>query len=133
MAEKNNQTNLKNAVVDLAKSLETVFKKYSRSTREKAWDKLTSAEGEKEVKKILLDPHRQVNTFQKLANKNESFSVWLERREKKDWIEDAVKKPGSLKKAAKRKKKSVSEYCLNPPSSKAEKRCNLMKTLKRLK
>lgn len=82
MAEKGTQTNLKNAIVDLAKGLETVFKKYSRSTREKAWDRITGKEGEKEIKKILIDPHRQVNTFQKLANKNESFSTWMERRER---------------------------------------------------
>jgi hypothetical protein len=75
---KNNQTNLKDAIVDIAKSLETVFKKYTRSTRNKAWERITSKKGEAEVKKILLDPKRQVNTFQKLAN--ESFSEWLERR-----------------------------------------------------
>lgn len=80
MAENKNQTNLKDAVVDIAKALESVFKKYSRSTREKAWERVTGREGEKEIKKILVDPHRQVNTFQKLANKNESFSVWLEKR-----------------------------------------------------
>lgn len=75
---KNNQTNLKDAIVDIAKSLETVFKKYTRSTRNKAWERITSKKGEAEVKKILLDPKKQVNTFQKLAN--ESFSEWLERR-----------------------------------------------------
>lgn len=78
--DKNNQTNLKNAIVDLAKGIGNVFKKYSRSTRKRAWERLTSKEGEKEVDKILLDPNRQINTFQKLANKNESFSEWLERR-----------------------------------------------------
>lgn len=75
---KSNQTNLKNAIVDLAKSLEGVFKKYSRSTREKAWERVTSKRGEAEVKKILLDPKRQINTFQKLAT--ESFSEWVKRR-----------------------------------------------------
>jgi len=80
MKDKINNTSLKDAVVDIAKALESVFKKYSRSTREKAWERVTGREGEKEIKKILVDPHRQVNTFQKLANKNESFSVWLEKR-----------------------------------------------------
>lgn len=84
MAAKNNQTNLKNAIVDIAKSLEAVFKKYSRSTREKAWERVTGSDGEKEIKKILLDPHRQVNTFQKLATKNESFSEWVARRSKRN-------------------------------------------------
>ena len=77
-----NKTNLRGAVVDIAKSLEAVFKKYSRQTRVKAWDKITSKEGEKEVKKILNDPTRQINTFQKLATKNESFKEWLRFDEK---------------------------------------------------
>lgn len=66
-----NQTNLKNAIVDLAKSMESVFKKYSRQTRTKAWEKLTSKDGEKEIKKIINDPSRPINTFQKLATQKE--------------------------------------------------------------
>ena len=65
-----NQTNLRKAIVDIAKSLENIFKKYSRQTRNKAWEKITSKEGESEVKKILNDPSRPVNTFQKLATKS---------------------------------------------------------------
>lgn len=76
---KTNQTNLKNAIVDLAKSLELVFRKYTKSTRTKAWEKITSKKGEEEVRKILVDPRRQVNTFNKLAN--DSFSEWVKRRE----------------------------------------------------
>jgi len=71
-----NKTNLRNAIVDLAKGLENVFKKYSRQTRNKAWKRITSKEGQKEVDKILNDPDRPINTFQKLAT--ESFKVWLE-------------------------------------------------------
>jgi len=81
-------TNIKNAIVDIAKSLETVFKKYSKNTREKAWDKIKSKDGEKEIKKILVDPSRPINTFQKLATqKNESFKNWLEL--KKQYFEDS--------------------------------------------
>lgn len=79
MEKKNGKTNLKDAIVDLAKGMEVVFRKYSKSTRTKAWERLTGKRGEEEVRKILVDPHRQVNTFQKLAN--ESFSSWLQRRE----------------------------------------------------
>lgn len=78
------KTNTKDAIVDIAKSLETVFKKYTKSTRERAWEKITSKDGEKEIKKILNDPNRPINTFQKLANqKDESrkFSNWLSLRE----------------------------------------------------
>lgn len=76
--KKTNQTNLKDAIVDIAKGLESVFRKYSRITRKKAWEKITSKKGEKEIEKILVNPQRQINTFQKLAT--ESFSEWLERR-----------------------------------------------------
>jgi hypothetical protein len=84
-----NKTNLKDAIVDIAKNLEYVFKKYSRQTRSKAWNKITSKEGEKEIKKILNDPSRPINTFQKLATKNESFKSWLENMEKANiWLDD---------------------------------------------
>jgi len=80
---KSNDTNLRKAIVDIAKELETVFKKYSRQTRIKAWERLTSKEGEKELRKILNDPARPINTFQKLATKNEAvfgFRDWLDER-----------------------------------------------------
>ena len=85
--QKTPNSNLKDAIVDMAKSLGTVFKKYTKNTRTKAWEKITSKEGEKEIKKILQDPTRQINTFQKLATQNEgatSFSVWLENRKKQN-------------------------------------------------
>jgi len=65
-------TNIQKAIVDIAGNLEKSFRKFSKSTRDKAWDRLTSAEGEKEIKKILQNPNRQLNTFQKLA-----FKEWL--------------------------------------------------------
>lgn len=82
---KSNDTNLRKAIVDIAKELEAVFKKYSRQTRTKAWERLTSKEGEREVRKILNDPARPINTFQKLATKNESvigFEEWMSRKSK---------------------------------------------------
>lgn len=65
-------TNLQKAILDIASNLEKSFRKFSKSTREKAWQRLTSADGEKQVKKILVDPNRQLNTFQQLA-----FKEWL--------------------------------------------------------
>lgn len=65
-------TNIQKAVLDIAGSLEKSFRKFSKSTREKAWNRITSAEGEREVKKIIQDPNRQLNTFQKLA-----FKEWM--------------------------------------------------------
>lgn len=80
MADK--KTNLKDAIMDLARGIEIVFRKYTKSTREKAWDKITSKDGEREIKKILLDPNRQVSMFAKLANQRESYNgglrVWLD-------------------------------------------------------
>lgn len=93
--EKN--SNIKDAVVDIAKSLENVFKKYTKNTREKAWKKITSKDGEKEVKKIIVDPTRPINTFQKLATQKDEcfmpkkFSDWLELREEKDACYHKVK------------------------------------------
>lgn len=58
-----------------------------------------------------------------------TFGQYLE---EKNWIQGAVEKPGSLTKAAKRKKKSIAGYCTKPPSGKAEKRCNLWRTLRGL-
>lgn len=82
---KSNDTNLRKAIVDIAKELESVFKKYSRQTRTKAWEKITSKDGEKEIRKILNDPARPINTFQKLATKNEAilgFKEWIDRKSK---------------------------------------------------
>lgn len=76
-----NKTNLKNAIVDIVKNLENIFKKYSRQTRSKAWDKITSKQGEKEISKILNDPSRPINTFQKLATESKSFADWVKTRD----------------------------------------------------
>lgn len=79
---KSNETNLRKAIVDIAKELESVFKKYSRQTRTKAWERLTNKDGEKEVKKILNDPARPINTFQKLATNEASLNF-------KDWLQES--------------------------------------------
>ena len=47
MAE--NKSNLKNAIMDIARSLESVFKKYNRQTRTKAWNRIVSKDGEKDA------------------------------------------------------------------------------------
>lgn len=81
MSQKDNfDTNTRNAIVDMAKALESVFKKYSRQTRTKAWKKLTSEVGLKEMDKLLQDPNRPVNNFQKLPLR-ESFKEWIEENE----------------------------------------------------
>lgn len=76
MAEKKqdnkSDSNIKNAIVNLADHLSKSFKKYTRSTREKAWSVITGKEGEKEVKKLLIDPDRSLNMFSKL-----NFKEWF--------------------------------------------------------
>jgi hypothetical protein len=81
MADK--KTNLKDAIMDLARGIESTFRKYTKSTRERAWAKITSRDGEREIKKIIVDPNRQLNPFAKLANQRESseyqgLSLWLD-------------------------------------------------------
>lgn len=72
MTNKGVDTNRQKAIVDMASTLAKVFKKYSRSNREKAWADLTDDKGQKEMKKILQDPDRSLNGFPKLA-----FREWL--------------------------------------------------------
>ena len=55
------------AVTDLAEALAKAFKKYALHTREKAWELVTSKDGEKAVKDLLKNPSRPLNQFRKLA------------------------------------------------------------------
>lgn len=71
-------TALKTAIVDIARSLKTVFNRYSKTTRERAWDRITSKKGEKEVGKLLVNPNRDLNTFPQLVT---SFREWLKLQE----------------------------------------------------
>ena len=84
MIKKTPDTNIKKAIVDMASSLSGVFKKYARQTREKAWKDLTGSTGQREVGKLLQDPSRSINTFQKL-----SFREWFDAEDKE------IQRPGS--------------------------------------
>ena len=81
MADK--KTNLKDAIMDLARGIESAFKKYTKSTRERAWEKITGKDGEREIRKIIVDPNRQLSPFAKLANQRESSEHGL-----KMWLDD---------------------------------------------
>lgn len=72
MANKSIDSNRQKAIVDMASTLAKVFKKYTRNTRERAWDDLHKPDGQREIKKILQDPDRSLNGFPKLA-----FKEWL--------------------------------------------------------
>jgi hypothetical protein len=79
MADK---SSIKDAIMALAKEIDAVFKKYSRQARSKAWERMTSKDGEREVKKIMDNPGRSLAPFAKLANQRESADnpvrVWLD-------------------------------------------------------
>lgn len=57
----------------MASNLSKTFKKFTKNTRTRAWDVITGKDGDKEVKKLLIDPNRSLNMFSKL-----SFKEWLE-------------------------------------------------------
>ena len=65
--------NTMHAIVDMAHALAGSFKKYSINTRQKAWKSLSSPRGDKEVAKLIRNPNRPINTFQRLA-----FKEWIE-------------------------------------------------------
>lgn len=72
MPNKSVDTNRQKAILDMASTLAKVFKKYTRNTRERAWEDLHKSDGQREIKKILQDPDRSLNGFPKLA-----FKEWL--------------------------------------------------------
>jgi len=65
-------TSVVNAITAMAKSMSGVFGKYSRQTRTKAWKRLSSAKGDKEMAKLALNPKRPLSNFRKLQ-----FKEWL--------------------------------------------------------
>ncbi len=54
------------AVMDMAEALARVFKRYTRSTRRKAWKQLTSPKGMHEMEQIVRTPTRSLNKFRTL-------------------------------------------------------------------
>lgn len=69
MADKN--SNIKSAIMALAKEIDSVFKRYSRQARKKAWERITDKDGEREIKKILDNPGRSLSPFERLAPKKD--------------------------------------------------------------
>jgi hypothetical protein len=74
-------TNTRQAIDAMAKALAHTFKDFSRHTREKAWKRLVSPDGLKEVNKLLQDPNRPINGFAKLRENATSFAIFLAERE----------------------------------------------------
>jgi len=81
--ESKNLTNPQTAAVDIMKALQTVFKKYSRSTREQAWKDLMSKAGRKQIDELLYTPTRSLNKIRTLWSENTTdFIDWLKTDQK---------------------------------------------------
>ena len=65
--------NEKDAAVDFVDRLRTGFKKYTLTTRERAWNGITSAKGMAEMDKLLKNPNRSLSNIRNL-----NFKEWLE-------------------------------------------------------
>jgi hypothetical protein len=59
-----------NAVMDLAKAIQTVFKKYTLQTRKSAWKKIHTAKAEDLFEKLLTTPNRSLSQFKNIATDN---------------------------------------------------------------
>ena len=71
------RSNERQAIVDMAAALRSVFKDYIRDTRRRAWRKLTTGQGKKDVEKLLNQPSIPLSRFRKLV-----FADWLTLQEK---------------------------------------------------
>ncbi len=67
------QNNPRRAVLALAKAIRDVFKGLSIQVRRKAWSAITSPQGDKEIRKLIITPNRTLNRFQRL-----SFREWMD-------------------------------------------------------
>lgn len=71
--------NPREAINDIFISLKDVFKKYSRSSRKKAWSKVTTSAGKEIVEKLINNPSIQLRGLDKLIFK-ENFQKWSDNR-----------------------------------------------------
>jgi len=65
--EDTNTTNKIHAVMDIAESIQHVFKKYTLNTRKDAWRKLNTPKAKELFEKLLINPDRSLNTFRNIA------------------------------------------------------------------
>lgn len=60
-------TNKVDAVMDLAKGVQSVFKKYSLQTRKYAWKKIHSAKADDLFQGLLVNPNKSLSPFKTLS------------------------------------------------------------------
>jgi hypothetical protein len=73
------KTFTRQAILDLAAAIKNVFKKYNRQTREKAWKKLISPQGQEDVDKLIKNLNKPLSMFRRLQ-----FAEWLDQQIKKE-------------------------------------------------
>jgi hypothetical protein len=64
---KKTDTSKLDCVMDLAQALQEVFKRYTLTTREAAWKKLTGKDGERKVRDLIKTPSRSLSPFRTLV------------------------------------------------------------------
>lgn len=64
------------ATRDIYGVLKGIYKRYSRTARQRSWERLTSAEGERIVKRIIQNPSVPTPGLDRLAFA--TFREWLE-------------------------------------------------------
>jgi hypothetical protein len=67
-SKKVDNTNKQDALMDMVKALQEVFKKYALPTREDAWKKLTDKQGEKKIHSLLKTPSQPLSPFRTLIS-----------------------------------------------------------------
>jgi len=68
-----NDSSSKKIISDLAKSIKDVFKKYSKNSRQKGWNVIKSAAGEKQISKFIQDPNYPLSGIERL-----NFKEWCD-------------------------------------------------------
>lgn len=68
------KSDARDALSDIMHSLKSVFGRYDRAARRKAWKAIEKPAGERLVKSLLLNPKRPVIGLPRLL----SFKEWLE-------------------------------------------------------
>lgn len=71
------KTSSVDAIEDLAEALRKVFLNYSKTTRKKAWDKIQSSKGKKEIEKIINYPQSSIKGVRNLWGESTDFLNWL--------------------------------------------------------
>jgi hypothetical protein len=61
---------------DIARSLQTIFVRYSTTARRRGWRAITSDAGRREVDKLINNPTRSLSAFRTLT-----FKEWLAQEE----------------------------------------------------